>query len=250
MILEYYRPETLEKALLLLSNQTPKTVPLGGGTVLNAPSPEDYAVVDLQALGWDVIEQRGRELRIGATASLQMILDHGAIQPALRKAIQQEAAYNLRQSGTAAGGLVSGGGRSPYLSMMLAMDADLVWQPNDAVVPLGEFLPLRGGLWPGAVISEIRINAQIQAAFHFIARSLADKPVMIGAAARWPSGRTRLVLGGYGKAPITILDGEANQGVLDGAETAYLTAGDQWASAEYRSEMARVLAQRCLEEFE
>jgi hypothetical protein len=100
------------------------------------------------------------------------------------------------------------------------------------------------------VISEIRINTQVQAAFHYIARSPADKPVMIASAARWPSGRTRIVLGGYGKAPITILDGEANDGVLDGAEAAYLTAGDQWASATYRSEMARVLAQRCLDGFE
>jgi CO/xanthine dehydrogenase FAD-binding subunit len=134
---------------------------------------------------------------------------------------------------------------------MMALDAELVWQPGDVVTPLGEFMPLRnGGAWPGKVISEIRINTQVQLAFHYIARSPADRPVMIAAAARWNSGRTRIVLGGYGKAPITILDGEANQGVLDAAEVAYLTAGDQWASAEYRSEMAKVLSQRCLAEFE
>ena len=69
MILEYYRPETLEEALSLLSQTSPKTVPLGGGTVVNAPSAEDYAVVDLQGLGWDKIEQKGRDLQIGATAS-------------------------------------------------------------------------------------------------------------------------------------------------------------------------------------
>ena len=114
--------------------------------------------------------------------------------------------------------------------------------------PLGEFLPLRGGEWPGKLISEIRINTQVDLSFEYIARSPADKPVMIAAAARWPSGRTRIVLGGYGKAPLTILDGEANEGVLEAAEVAYLTAGDQWASAEYRSEMAKVLAERCLAE--
>ena len=251
MILDYYRPETLEEALSLLSQTSPKTVPLGGGTVLNAPSTEKYAVVDLQSLGWDSIEQKGRELRIGATASLQSILDAPAVQPALGAAIRLEATYNLRQSGTAAGGLISAGGRSPYLSAMMALDAELVWQPEDVVTPLGEFMPLRNGEeWPGKVISEIRINTQVQLAFHYIARSPADRPVMIAAAARWNSGRTRIVLGGYGKAPITILDGEANQGVLEAAEVAYLTAGDQWASAEYRSEMAKVLSQRCLAEFE
>lgn len=250
MIIEYHRPETLKETLSLLSRTSPRTKPLGGGTVVNAPSEEDYAVVDLQGLGWDAIEQKGRELRIGATASLQSLLNTAGIQPALGEAIRLQATYNLRQTGTAAGGLVSGDGRSPYLSAMLALDAALVWQPDAVTQQLGEFLPLRGGEWPELVISEIRINSQVQLEFEYIARSPADKPVMIAAAARWPSGRTRIVLGGYGKAPLTILDGEANEGLLEAAEAAYLTAGDQWASAEYRSEMATVLVQRCLAAFD
>lgn len=250
MIIEYYRPETLEEALSLLSQPSPKAKPLGGGTVLNAPSAEDYAVVDLQALGWETIEQKGRDLRIGATATLQSLLDTGGIQPALAEAIRLQATYNLRQTGTVAGGLVSADGRSPFLSVMLALDAALVWQPGDVEQPLGEFLPMRGGDWPGKLISEVRINTQVQLAFEYIARSPADKPVMLAAAARWSSGRTRIVLGGYGKASLTILDGEANEGVLEGAEAAYLTAEDQWATAEYRSEMAKVLAARCLAAFE
>jgi CO/xanthine dehydrogenase FAD-binding subunit len=250
MILEYYCPETLEEAISLLSQASPKTKPLGGGTVVNAPSVEDYAVVDLQGMGWNGIEQKGRMLRVGATATLQSLLETEDIQPSLREAIRLQAAYNLRQTGTVAGGLVSADGRSPFLSAMLALDAILVWQPGDVEQSLGEFLPLRGGKWPGKLISEVQINTQVQMNFEYIARSPADKPVMIAAAARWSSGRIRIVLGGYGKAPLTILDGEANEGVLEAAEAAYMTAGDQWASAEYRSEMAKVLAGRCLVAFE
>jgi len=250
MIVEYYRPETLEEAISLLSQTTPKTKPLGGGTVLNAPAAEDYAVVDLQGLGWNSIEQKGRDLFIGATVTLQSLLDTEGIQPALAEAIRLQATYNLRQTGTVAGGLVSADGRSPFLSVMLALDAALVWQPGDVEQPLGEFLPLRVGIWPGKLISAIRINTQVQLAFEYIARSPADKPVMIASAARWSSGRTRIVLGGYGKAPLTILDGEANDGVLEAAEVAYMTAGDEWATAEYRAEMAKVLAARCLAAFE
>jgi CO/xanthine dehydrogenase FAD-binding subunit len=246
MILEYYRPEKLDEALALLTRESPRTVPLGGGTVLNAPSERQVAVVDLQALGWNTIEQKGRELWIGATASLQALMDTGSVQPALRRAIRHEAAYNLRQTGTVAGALVAGGGRSPFLTVMLALDTGLVWQPGDAVLPLGEFLPLRGGKWPGAVISEVRISTQTALSYEYVARSPADKPVVCASAARWPSGRTRIVLGGYGKAPLTILDGEANEGLLDAAEAAYLTAEDQWASAEYRREIAVVLVRRCL----
>ena len=38
----------------------------------------------------------------------------------------------------------------------------------------------------------------------------------------------------------------ANHGVELAARSAYLSAGDEWASAEYRSEMAGVLVKRCL----
>lgn len=248
MIQEYYRPETLKEALTLLSRETPKTVPLGGGTVLNAPGEQPPAVVDLQALDWGGIEQKGREILIGATATLQQLLETGEIQPALAEAIRLEAALNLRQMGTVAGALVSGGGRSPYLTVLLALDATLVWQPGDMTVPLGEFLPLRDGVWPGKLISEVRFSVQTRLTYAYSARSAADKPIVCAAAARWPSGRVRIVLGGYGKAPLLVMDGEANEGLLEAAEAAYLTAGDQWASAEYRSKTAGVLVERCLNE--
>lgn len=248
MIQEYYRPETLKEALALLSRDAPKTVPLGGGTVLNTPGEQPPAVVDLQALGWDGIEQKGREISIGATATLQQLLETGGIQPALAEAIRLEAALNLRQMGTVAGALVSGGGRSPYLTALLALDATLVWQPGNVTVPLGEFLPLRDGAWPGKLISEVRFSVQTKLAYAYSARSAADKPIVCAAAARWPSGRARIVLGGYGKTPLLVMDGEVNDGLLEAAEAAYLTAGDQWASAEYRSETAGVLVERCLNE--
>jgi CO/xanthine dehydrogenase FAD-binding subunit len=100
------------------------------------------------------------------------------------------------------------------------------------------------------LITKVTISLQTALTYHYVARTPADRPVVCAAAARWPSGRTRIVLGGFGKAPQTILDGEANDGVLEAAEAAYLTAEDQWASAEYRSHTAKVLVRRCLEQFE
>lgn len=50
MVIEYNRPKTLDEALSLLSRKGIKTLPLGGGTILNQPSTERYAVVDLQSL--------------------------------------------------------------------------------------------------------------------------------------------------------------------------------------------------------
>ena len=250
MILEYHRPDKVEDALKLLGRENPKTVPLGGGTVLNTPSEEEVAVVDLQKLGLSEISQKGSQLTIGATATLQALLDTEGIQPALAKVIQHEATYNLRQAGTVAGSLVSAGGRSPLLAALMALDAQLTWLPGDVSQPLGEFVPVRAGGGIGAIIAAVSISLQTKLAYEYVARTPADKPVVLAAAGRWPSGRTRIVLGGYGKAPLTVMDGEANEGVLEGVADAYLTAEDQWATAEYRSQTARTLARRCLEALE
>ena len=247
MILEYHRPDTMDEALKLLAREMPKTYPQGGGTVLNAPADSDYAVVDLQNLGLDAIEQKGSQLKIGAAATLQALMAVKDIQPALAEVIRATSGFNLRRAGTTAGALVSGDGRCPFLVAMMALDAKLVWQPEGAEQPLGDFVHLRGGEWPGVLISSVDISLQTKLAYEFVARSPADRPVVCAAVAQWPSGRTRIVLGGYGKAPQMVMDGEANEGVLDAVEAAYLTAEDEWATGEYRASAARTLAGRCLD---
>ncbi|MDH5606867.1 MAG: FAD binding domain-containing protein [Anaerolineae bacterium] len=247
MIIEYHRPETIEEALALLSRPAPLTLPLGGGTVLNAPSDDDFAVVDLQKLGLDKITKKGSALHIGAAATLQALLEYKDIPEALGKAIRHEAGYNIRQSGTAAGSLVAADGRSPFAAVMLALDCKLSWMPEDSE-NLGEFLPMRGKRVPGRLITAVSIPTNVDLAYEYVARSPADLPIVCAAAARWSSGRARLVLGGYGDAPLMAVDGNDANDILPAVENAYSTAADQWASAEYRADTAKVLAQRCLDQ--
>ena len=248
MIIEYHRPKKIDEALKLLAREQPTTVPLGGGTVLNAPSEEQVAVVDMQDLGFGGINQSGSTLKVGAAASLQLLLDVPELPEALAKAIQHEATHNLRQSGTVAGALVSGDGRSPFLAAMMALDAQLVWQPGDVKQAIGEFVPLRGEQHPGLLISEVQFSLSTLLAYQYVARSPADKPVVCVAVARWPSGRTRIVLGGFGLVPITVLDGDELDGAAEVVAYALITAQDQWASAEYRIDAAKTLVGRCLQE--
>jgi CO/xanthine dehydrogenase FAD-binding subunit len=56
MILEYHRPQALDQALALLSRETPRTIPLGGGTVISQMAGPGVAVVDLQSLGLNTLE--------------------------------------------------------------------------------------------------------------------------------------------------------------------------------------------------
>ena len=55
-------------------------------------------------------------------------------------------------------------------------------------------------------------------------------------------------MGGYGSAPILVIDGKDGIGVEKAAASAYSHAIDEWASSEYRMELARILTIRCLQE--
>lgn len=249
MIVEYHRPETLETALDLLARPGVVTVPLGGGTILNQPSPDPIAVVDLQALGLNNLEEKGKKLQLGATVTLQQLLDF-EIVPALKAAIRHQATYNLRQVATVAGTLVATDGRSPFATALLALGAELTLLPGDETQSLGDFLPLRASRPINRLITQVTIPTGVKFAYEYIARTPADLPIVCVAVAQWPSGRTRLALGGYGAAPLLAMDGPEAEGVEQAARNAYHEAGDTWASAEYRRAMAATLAKRCLQQFD
>ncbi len=247
MIVEYHRPGSLEEALELLNRAQPITVPIGGGSGLDRSAPQPVAVVDLQSLGLDTIRSIGNNLEIGATVTLDYLLKDPSLWPALRNAIRQEANYNQRQVATIAGSLVACSGRSPFATALLALDAQLILLPDGQPASLGDLLPLRAELLRGKLVSQVKLPLNVRMDFQYVARTPADWPLVCAALARWPSGRTRLALGGYGGAPILGMDGPEAEGLEIAARDAYRTAGDQWATAEYRSEMAGVLARRCLE---
>ncbi len=247
MITHYHRPQTLQEALELLTR--PETRPLGGGTVLNQPSPESFAVVDLQDLGLNAIRSRGNALEIGATVRLQELLEHEETPEALRAALRLEAPINLRNAATVAGALVACDGRSPFAAAMLALDAQLTLAAHgqdEEQKRLGDLLPLREELLAGRLITAVTIPLNVSLAYEYVARTPADRPILCAALAQWPSGRTRLVIGGWGDQPSLAMDGPNAEGLEIAARNVCHEASDPWASAEYRREVAPVLARRCL----
>ncbi len=244
MITNYHRPQTLEEALALLAQ--PDTFPLGGGTVLMQQKARNFAVVDLQALGLDAIHARGQTLEVGATATLQSLLETPETPDALRLALRLEAPLNLRNMATVAGALVAADGRSPFAAAMMALDAVLTLEPGAEQITLGNLLPLRYEQLAHRLITGVRLPLNAHLAWEYVSRSPADLPLVQVAVAQWPSGRTRVVVGGWGDAPRLAMDGPDSAGVDIAARNACAEAGDAWASAEYRREVASTLARRAL----
>ena len=245
MITAYHRPKTLDEALTLLAQ--PNTTPLGGGTLLAARDwqADPVEAVDLQAIGLHTVTKSGNNLEIGATVTLQQLLESDHCPEALKLALKLEAPLNLRHAATVAGTLVSGDGRSTFATVLLALDAkiDIRYSKDDSRISnIGEFLPLR----PRALITAITIPLNARLAFEYVSRTPADKPIVCAALVQWNAGRTRLALGGYGNSPLLAMDGTESEGIEAAARNAFHEAADEWASAEYRMDVAATLAKRCL----
>ena len=257
MITAYHRPQTLDEALTLLTQ--PNILPLGGGTLLSKPTSDSVEVADLQALGLDTVKKNGNNLELGATLSLQALLESELCPPALKSALKLEAPLNIRNSATVAGTLIACDGRSTFASVLLAMDAKVTVsskQKAEESLNIGDLLPLRDQV-RGKLITKIVIPVNVKLAFEYVSKTPAEKPVVCAALVQWNSGRTRLALGGYGTSPLLAMDGELppspsgrgteGEGLIAAAKNAYHEATDEWASAEYRMDVASTLAKRCLE---
>jgi len=256
MITMYHRPQTLDEALALLAQ--PNTLPLGGGTLLShgASFSDDKTieVVDLQQLGLDSITKKGNELELGATLTLQALLESEHCPAILKSALKLEAPLNIRNAATVAGTLVACDGRSTFATVLLAMDVKMEQVSFDNsqveyhISNVGDFLPLRSK----KLITKIILPLNVKIAFEYVARTPSDKPIVCVAVTGWGSGRTRMALGGYGKSPMLAMDGASSSDDLiysaqAAAKNAFHEATDEWASAEYRTDVAATLAQRCLE---
>lgn len=246
MIVEYLRPETLQAALELLSRKNPRTLTLGGGTHLSHYHGDPIAVVDLRKLGLEKIERTDNFLKIGAMATLQELEDFEETPQAVKETLRFESNYNLRQAATAAGSLVSGNGKSAFVSALLALDAFITLQPGERKEAVGEWLESRYNGKDGFLITSLMIPLEANLKYQFVGRSPMDIPIVSVAIGEWPTGRTRIVVGGFGPHPVLVMDGvdlEKTESAMINACSHITTSGNQ----ELFQETAIALARRLLE---
>ncbi|HMD87679.1 MAG TPA: FAD binding domain-containing protein [Anaerolineaceae bacterium] len=249
MIVEYHRPKTMEEALDLLGRTAISTYPLGGGTVLSRHSGnESCAVVDLQSLGLSGVDVQGNKLVIGATTSLQSLCVASELSLELKQVVCKEYSINLRRKATIAGTLVISDETSLLATALLALDTYLRWAPNDEIISLGNWLPIRNKWAKSKLITSVSITMQVKLMYESVSRTPADKPIVCVAIGKWPSGRTRIAIGGFGTAPFIVMDGPD----LNDAETAIEIARSQAIkpenNLEYQLEITKTLVHRLLEQ--
>ncbi len=254
--LNYHRPKTIKETLALME----KGVPLAGGTALTPQRYDVAAVIDLQDLKLDELKVGKSKIRIGATVKLQaLIKTQREIPQALAQACRQEAALNIRNAATIGGAVMTCDGRSPLLTALLALDASVTTEPGNNSEPLEKLLEKRAERRKPRLIVALEMMPPKRMVYEQVSRSPADRPLVCLAVAEHliSQGKRHVVaaLGGYGERPIrlTKLEEALEKGasIADAAalaEKAYSDAGDAFASAAYRAEIAGVLARRLLTE--
>jgi CO/xanthine dehydrogenase FAD-binding subunit len=253
--MDYLRPKTIEEAIELLA----RGVPLAGGTELTAKRYDLDAVIDLQFLGLDELTEQDGVIQAGAMVRLQqLVVSTISLPQALQEACRYESAWNIRNQATLGGILMSADGRSPLLTVLAAMDPEVLLAPGNEAVRFAELMDRRRDR-PGAfLILSLRLRHPKDLAYDFVARAPMDRPLVSAAAAYLDhDGKEYLqvAIGGYGAGPsswsvdVEGKDPETLLAEISGhAIGQFKGAGDAFASAGYRSEIAGVLSRRVVRE--
>ena len=241
--MRYRRPTTIEEALEILTE--PGSVILAGGTTavpeLTSVAAADRTgvLIDLQDLGLDRIRRDERVLRLGATTTLQQMIDAPEVPEFLAGLARREAPRTIRNMATVGGLVASAPATSELLAGLLVCGARLRIGSGDGAseVHIEEVL----GSGSGGLITEIVLGCNGAMAHERVARTPADSPIVAAVARRRDDGQVRLALCGVAPTPVLV-----EPGAVAGLEP----SGGFRGSSEYRRRLAVTLSERVLARIE
>ncbi len=266
----YLKPESVEEAVALVQSN-PKAAYLGGGAWTVAFGDDTIeTIVDLQKVGLDGIEADIEGVKIGAMVTLQAMIDDDQVAALADGILATAAGYTqsrtLREQGTLGGTLIVAGPADPITTALLVLDTEISYaDPVLHKAPFSSFVAYRDRLIKSRVlITSVEVKrppVHSAAAFERVGRSPKDKPIVCAAAyVEVEEGLPKVVrvaVGGADHTPTRLLKSEhLLKGQLlnkEKVEDALKVAvdelnpiGDFRGSADYRREMAEVLARRAI----
>ena len=272
----YHRPSSVDEAVSLLGS-LPDSRPLAGGHSL-LPAMKlrlsmPAALVDIGRIpGLASVERDGNGLRIGALATHAAVAGSETVRevcPVLGEAAALIGDRQVRNRGTIGGSLAHADPGADYPTVVTALGAAIAATgPNgDREIPAGEFFTgiFTTALGPGELLTSVLVpgtGTRTGAAYVKHKHPASGYAVAaVGAVVTVERGSctaARIVVGGVTGVPV---DAASAAGALTGSplsDDAIAAAGakvpealggalgDGYASAEYRTHLASVLARRAL----
>jgi carbon-monoxide dehydrogenase medium subunit len=270
---DYHRPSTLDEAVSLLGSLEDARPLAGGHSLLPAMKlrlSTPGALVDIGRIpGLDGIEADGDGVRIGALATHASVAASGTVRaacPVLAEAAALIGDRQVRNRGTIGGSLAHADPGADYPTVVSALGATITATgsggPRD--IPAGEFFTgiFTTSLAPGELVTSVKVPGTASgtgAAYVKHKHPASGYAVAAVAAVVTVSGgactAARIVVGGVTGVPVEAT--AAAEAALGGSSAIEAAAakvpdalggafGDGYASAEYRTHLASVLAGRAL----
>lgn len=270
MPFEYVKPDTVDAAIEALQKDNAHA--LAGGTALlvdlrNGVVKSDL-VVDLKGIeeldAFTVDSEKG--VSIGARTNLNAILESETIKathPAIHEAASVLATYQLRNRATMAGNICKASPAADMGPPLFVLGAKVVIQgpEGERSLPVTEFMKgvQKNALKKGELVVRIEIPAFPKAKMGFLKRQRIKGHdlaiVNVAGLADPESGTLRVCVGACAKTPL-LIEGtdqlykkstdtdKLGKEVAELAVSAISPIDDVRATAEYRSDMARVYVKR------
>jgi carbon-monoxide dehydrogenase medium subunit len=271
---DYEAAESVEGALQLLGSREDAKALAGGHSLIPAMklrATRPSLLVDLGPLRGELayVRDAGEQLAVGALTRHADLERDPLLQehcPMVAHAAGMIGDPQVRHRGTIGGSLAHADPSGDLPTVMLALDAELVIRgaSGERVVPAAEFFR---GVWetaigPAELLTEIRVpklGTWTGWSYHkFTRRALDWAAVGVAVVLTRENGSVtepRIALASMGATPLRASAAEEALSSADGAASAaeLIAEGtepsdDAFASAEYRSHLARVLGRRAIEE--
>jgi aerobic carbon-monoxide dehydrogenase medium subunit len=269
----YHRPASLDEAVSLLAELEDARPLAGGHSLLPAMKlrlSTPAALVDLAAIpGLDAIERDGDGIRLGALATHAAVASSELVRsdcPVLAEAAALIGDRQVRNRGTIGGSLAHADPGADYPTVVTALEATITatGPGGSREIAAGDFFSglFTTALEPGELVTSVRVPAIRAAAYAKHKHPASGYAVAAVAAAVAIEGgtctRAIIIVGGVTGLPeLAAAAGAVLEGAPASGESAAAAAakvpealagavGDTYASAEYRTHLASVLARRAI----
>jgi len=265
----YARPSTPDEALTLLHKAGKSARYVGGGADVARGLPSDVTtLIDICALNLSSIEEGPDGIVIGATATLNEVLESESVSKVcdgvIAEMMRKVGSPLLRNIATIGGTLVSAHSWSDVIPLFLVLDAQVTLYDGEShTLSLGDLYTLRGQL-ADSILTSVKIPASAAgdyAAFHKFSRTGYDIALLNCACyVHVDDGRcseVRIAAGGTPRLAARLpqleealrgeaLGDETIERVARVAQETTETANDKRASGQYRKQLVYAGVKRCL----
>lgn len=243
MINYYFRPTTLQEALLLKEENKNSRFMGGGLTLVNRD--EVFVAIDLQLLNLDKVTVEKINALVGATAPLEKIKAHLSNYQGLKKAITLEASKNIRNVATIGGLVKTKNSRSPFLNCLNSIKTIVHLEPGDIREDLNDFIHLSDK--NNSLITSFEIKLPQEIVFDYVSRSPKDIPIISVAISEYDD-ELRLSCGGFKGGPYLFSVDSSEKIDIDDIIKQIGIKDDEWASSAYKKSSLEKLILRNIAE--